>query len=83
MTQFNDSADLMIKRLHPKADGLTKVTMLNELNKVTLDVIAKVINATPFPIKKKDLSAARSPLGSRPKISRTLNRTFSQTYRKL
>ncbi|XP_033644711.1 cholesterol 24-hydroxylase-like [Asterias rubens] len=42
MTQFNDSADLMIKRLHPKADGLTKVTMLNELMKVTLDVIAKV-----------------------------------------
>ena len=61
MTQFNDSADLMIKRLHPKADGLTKVTMLNELMKVTLDVIAKVINATPSQLKKKTCQPQEVP----------------------
>ncbi|XP_038047419.1 cholesterol 24-hydroxylase-like isoform X3 [Patiria miniata] len=42
MTQFNSSSDLMIQRLQSKADGATQVTLLDELNKVTLDVIAKV-----------------------------------------
>ncbi|XP_022089628.1 cholesterol 24-hydroxylase-like [Acanthaster planci] len=42
MSQFNRSSDLMIKRLLGKADGVAEVTMLDELNKVTLDVIAKV-----------------------------------------
>ena len=42
MSQFNNSSDLLIKRLYSKADGVTEVVLLDELNKVTLDVIAKV-----------------------------------------
>ncbi|XP_070576492.1 cholesterol 24-hydroxylase-like isoform X3 [Ptychodera flava] len=42
MRQFNDSADLLIQKLEKCADGKTPVSMLDEFNHVTLDVIAKV-----------------------------------------
>ncbi len=40
--QFNASADLLIEKLSHKADGKTEVAMLDEFNRTTLDVIAKV-----------------------------------------
>ncbi|XP_071794366.1 cholesterol 24-hydroxylase-like [Asterias amurensis] len=42
MHQFNASADLLIEKLSHKADGKTEVAMLDEFNRTTLDVIAKV-----------------------------------------
>ncbi|XP_072170240.1 cholesterol 24-hydroxylase-like [Diadema setosum] len=42
MEQFNDSADVLCQKLLERADGKTEVAMLDELNNVTLDVIAKV-----------------------------------------
>ena len=42
MGQFNDGADLLIKKLSHKADGKTEVVMLDELDRTTLDIIAKV-----------------------------------------
>ncbi|XP_070576491.1 cholesterol 24-hydroxylase-like isoform X2 [Ptychodera flava] len=43
MRQFNDSADLLIQKLEKCADGKTPVSMLDEFNHVTLDVIAKYL----------------------------------------
>ncbi|XP_038073598.1 cholesterol 24-hydroxylase-like [Patiria miniata] len=42
MGSFNESTDILINKLAEKADGKTTVYMLDELNQVTLDVIAKV-----------------------------------------
>ncbi|XP_038072893.1 cholesterol 24-hydroxylase-like isoform X2 [Patiria miniata] len=42
MRQFNAGADVLIDKLSHKADGKTKVAMLDEFNRTTLDVIAKV-----------------------------------------
>ena len=42
MHQFNASADLLIDKLSNKADGKKEVAMLDEFNRTTLDVIAKV-----------------------------------------
>ncbi|XP_022088639.1 cholesterol 24-hydroxylase-like [Acanthaster planci] len=42
MGQFNAGADLLIEKLSPKADGKTEVVMLDELDRTTLDIIAKV-----------------------------------------
>ena len=43
MEPFNACADVLIEKLSPKADGKTEVAMLDEFNRTTLDVIAKVI----------------------------------------
>ena len=40
--QFNESADILIEKLSHKADGKTEVAMLDEFNRTTLDIIAKV-----------------------------------------
>jgi cholesterol 24(S)-hydroxylase len=40
--QFNASSDLMVDYLRSKADGKTNVRLLQELNKATIDIIAKV-----------------------------------------
>ena len=42
MGQFNAGADLLIEKLSHKADGKTEVVMLDELDRTTLDIIAKV-----------------------------------------
>ena len=42
MDSFNESTDILIQKLAKRADGKTTVFMLDELNQVTLDVIAKV-----------------------------------------
>ena len=42
MDQFNFSADVLVDRLRELADGKTEVAMLDEFNRLTLDVIAKV-----------------------------------------
>ncbi|XP_022087544.1 cholesterol 24-hydroxylase-like isoform X2 [Acanthaster planci] len=42
MDQFNFSADVLVNRLVTLADGKTEVAMLDEFNRLTLDVIAKV-----------------------------------------
>ncbi|XP_038044316.1 cholesterol 24-hydroxylase-like isoform X2 [Patiria miniata] len=42
MDQFNFSADVLVNRLTTIADGKTEVAMLDEFNRLTLDVIAKV-----------------------------------------
>ena len=42
MSTFNEGVSKMIERLTLKADGKTEVFMLDELNKMTLDAIAKV-----------------------------------------
>ncbi|XP_038073902.1 cholesterol 24-hydroxylase-like [Patiria miniata] len=40
--QFNAGAETLIEKLSQKADGKTEVAMLDEFNRTTLDVIAKV-----------------------------------------
>lgn len=42
MDQFNRSTNDLIRHMARKADGKTRVRMLDELSKVTMDVIAKV-----------------------------------------
>ena len=42
MDQFNFSADVLVNRLVTMADGKTEVAMLDEFNRLTLDVVAKV-----------------------------------------
>ena len=48
MGQFNDGADLLIEKLSHKADGKTEVVMLDELDRTTLDIIAKVMFEKQF-----------------------------------
>ena len=42
MRQFNACSDLLVQKLTAMADGSTEVTLLDELNRITLDAIAKV-----------------------------------------
>ena len=42
MEQSNASSNTLITQLKRKADGKTQVTMLEELNKVAMDIIGKV-----------------------------------------
>ena len=42
MDQFNFSADVLVNRLVTMADGKTEVAMLDEFNRLTLDVVGKV-----------------------------------------
>ena len=42
VSQYNASADQLVEKLRGKADGKTEVVMLEELNRTTLAVIAKV-----------------------------------------
>ena len=42
MNQFNKSTDLFLQRLAEKADGKTEVRMLDEISRLTMDIIAKV-----------------------------------------
>ena len=42
MNQFNASSDLLIADLMSVSDGKTEVAMVEKLNKVGLDIIAKV-----------------------------------------
>lgn len=42
MDQFNKSTDLLFQRLAEKADGKTEVRMLDEISRLTMDIIAKV-----------------------------------------
>lgn len=42
MDQFNKSTDLLLQRLAEKADGKTEVRMLDEISRLTMDIIAKV-----------------------------------------
>ncbi|XP_072045865.1 cholesterol 24-hydroxylase-like isoform X1 [Amphiura filiformis] len=50
LNQFNMSSDLLIKELVGRSDGETEVVMLEELNKVGLDIIAKVAFGTDLGI---------------------------------
>ena len=40
---FNKSGNILVGKLRSSADGETVVNMMNEMHKVALDVIAKVI----------------------------------------
>lgn len=42
MEEYNSGSEALCQKLKEKADGKIEVPMLDELNKVTLDVIAKV-----------------------------------------
>ncbi len=42
MDQFNASSDKLVEQLKKKADGKTEVTMLEQLNRVAMDIIGKV-----------------------------------------
>ena len=40
--EFNLKGDILLEKIEKMADGKTVITMLNEFNRTTLDVIAKV-----------------------------------------
>ncbi|KAJ7345172.1 hypothetical protein JRQ81_001122 [Phrynocephalus forsythii] len=75
MGTFNDQAEMLMKKLQKKADGETKVDVMNLLRRVTLDIIAKVAfglelntlhdDQTPFPhavdMVMRGLSESRNP----------------------
>ena len=42
MQDFNDTADVLMRRLMAKADGKTLVPLLDLFSRTTLDVIGKV-----------------------------------------
>lgn len=48
MEKFNAESEKLCEHLRDKADGRNEVEMLNELNNVTLDVIANVNTNFPF-----------------------------------
>ncbi|XP_022090630.1 cholesterol 24-hydroxylase-like [Acanthaster planci] len=48
INQFNASSDLLVGYLKSKADGKTGVRLLPELNKVTIDIIAKIAFGSNF-----------------------------------
>ncbi|XP_038078380.1 cholesterol 24-hydroxylase-like [Patiria miniata] len=48
INQFNASSDLLVAYLKSKADGKTAVALLHELNKATIDIIAKVAFGSDF-----------------------------------
>ena len=48
MDQFNFSADVLVERLTKMADGKTEVAMLDEFNRLTLDVVCKVQKWGPY-----------------------------------
>ncbi|XP_022091043.1 cholesterol 24-hydroxylase-like [Acanthaster planci] len=77
MDSFNESADILIKKLAMRADGKTKVFMLEELNRVTLDVIAKVAFGLHLNITSDD----NLPLTKAVKTSFiAINRCFLQPW---
>ncbi len=41
--EFNSKGDILLERIRSLADGKTVVTLFNELNHATLDVIASVL----------------------------------------
>ena len=43
MPSFNKSVNIMIGKFRTLADGKTTINMLDEMHKVALDVIAKVV----------------------------------------
>ena len=47
MDQFNASGDLLVEQLSKMADGHTEVNLLDEINRITLDAIAKVVRPIP------------------------------------
>ncbi|XP_072046328.1 cholesterol 24-hydroxylase-like [Amphiura filiformis] len=50
LNQFNMSSDLLIKELVGRSDGETEVVMLDEFNRVALDIIGKVAFGTDLGI---------------------------------
>jgi hypothetical protein len=42
MNEFNSKGDILLEKIRNLADNKTPVTMFNELNRATLDVIASV-----------------------------------------
>ncbi|XP_072025463.1 cholesterol 24-hydroxylase-like isoform X2 [Amphiura filiformis] len=42
MNQFNSCGDLLVQKLSTMADGKTEVVLLDQLNRVALDIIAKI-----------------------------------------
>ncbi|XP_038072756.1 cholesterol 24-hydroxylase-like [Patiria miniata] len=73
MGQFNAGADVLVEKLSQKADGKTEVAMLDELNRATLDVIAKVAF---------DLELKREPDGDYPlyRAMKTILKGMSASY---
>ncbi|XP_022090938.1 cholesterol 24-hydroxylase-like [Acanthaster planci] len=57
MDAFNDSVDLLIRKLSKDANGKTEVKMLDVFNKITLDVVAKVA----FGLELDDVMEKDSP----------------------
>ena len=52
MPIFNSKADILIEKLRNVADGKTSITLLDEFNSITLDLIAHVsFNKTLLPLK--------------------------------
>lgn len=45
---FNQITDILLEKLRTKANDKTPVTLLTELNRVTLDAIAAVIKDFPL-----------------------------------
>lgn len=50
---FNSRSNILIQHLNTLADGKTVVTMLDEMNKTTLDVIGKVMSNKNFYLIKR------------------------------
>lgn len=48
MEDFNAKSDILMSKLRNLADGITTIRMLDELNNLTLDVIAAVIKCLCF-----------------------------------
>ena len=46
--KFNEKGDVFMEKLRKSADGKTKVCLLDEFNRVALDVIAVVITLSLF-----------------------------------
>jgi hypothetical protein len=46
--QFNSLTDILMEKLRTKADGKTVVSLLNEMNRATLDAIASVNRETIY-----------------------------------
>lgn len=55
--QFNASSDLLLKELRTKADGKVEVSMLEQLNKVAMDIIGKVAFGIDLKIYSEDGTA--------------------------
>ncbi|XP_038072891.1 cholesterol 24-hydroxylase-like [Patiria miniata] len=64
MGQFNAGADVLIEKLSHKADGKTEVAMLDEFNRTTLDIIAKVAFGMDLNITLDDNSPFRKAVST-------------------